>query len=94
MINSYDNLSYVYHIIIIPATPPRQVVPGAECASRVFRAERRGLCADSATLLLESQFCSMPRHSAPYGARIGASWARITARIGARISPKKCASLV
>ena len=25
MINLYDNLPYVYHIIIIPATPPRQV---------------------------------------------------------------------
>ena len=33
----------------------------------------RGLCADSVSSLLGSQLCAIPRHPAPYGARICAS---------------------
>ena len=45
----------------------------AEYAARGFRAARRGLCADSVSSLVRSQLCAIPRHSAPYGARICAS---------------------
>ena len=33
----------------------------------------RGFCADSVSSLVRSQLCAIPRHSAPYGARICAS---------------------
>ena len=61
------------HISPAERRAARMLVLHAEYAERGFRAEMRGLCADSVSSLVRSQLCAIPRHSAPYGARICAS---------------------